>query len=761
MPDPQWENLKEMFYAAIALPLNEREAYLDKVCDGDPALRSVVGALLKSHEETGNFVDIPAYQAAAEMLTNRVELNPGQMITHYRILSLLGEGGMGKVYLAEDTKLHRRVAIKLLPAISIGNDQANKRLLREAQVAAKLDHPNICTVHEVGEEDSHSFIVMTYVEGETLDVRMKRKPLELSEALAIAAQVADALADAHAQGVIHRDIKPSNIIVTRRGQAKVMDFGLAKWSEMSTAMGGPKSDPEASTQVLLTTPGTIIGTIPYMSPEQVHGQRLDMRTDIFSFGVVLYEMLTGQQPFASESPAGTISAILTREPASVCEYLKPCPTELPRIVAQCLSKDRGDRYQSMRDVVTEVETVRRTWASGDAALLSITDRRTESIRVAPTIKSTMRVRWLRRGLALTAVVVLAAIASVYALFFRTRQSSNATSVNSAAYDYYVRGKLSANSQTRESNEDAIKLLEQAVNADPNFAPAYTELARAYCIRANFFAPDAEKKKLKHDAEVAVEKALALNPDLPEGHYARGFVLWTPANRFPHEQAIHAYKRAIALNPNLAEAHHQIGLIYFHIGLLDKGEEEIKKALAINPSDTLARFRLGSISVNRGKYEEALAVLKTVPREADPAIVDRTTAVALFQLGRIQEASDLIEDYLRTYSTDEGGNVTSVKAMILAKAAKEHEAEETIQRAIAIGRGFVHFHHTTYNIASAYALMNKREQALEWLQFTADDGFPCYPLFQNDVNLDNLRNDQRFVTFMEKLRQQWEHYNTIL
>src|SRR5687768_11215310 len=340
-------------------------------------------------------------------------------------------------------------------------------------------------------------------------------------------------------------------------------------------------------------------------------------------------------------------------------------------------------------------------------------------------------------------------------------TSSVTSVTSAAYDYYLRGKLNANSHTHESNENAIKLLEQAVNADPNFAPAYAELARAYCIKANFFAPDAEKKKLKHDAEVAVEKALALNPDLPEGHFGRGFILWTHANRFPHEQAILAYKRAIELNPNLGEAHHQLGLIYFHIGLLDKGEEEIKTALSINPTDTLARFRLGAININRGKYEEALAVLKTVPREADPAIVARTTAVALFQLGRIPEASEVVEDYLTQYASDEGGNVTSVKAMILAKSGKKLEAEETIQRAIDVGRGFMHFHHTTYNIASAYALLNKPDEALKWLQFTADDGLPCYPLFENDVNLNNLRNDARFVTFMAKLKPQWERYKSTL
>jgi tetratricopeptide (TPR) repeat protein len=245
------------------------------------------------------------------------------------------------------------------------------------------------------------------------------------------------------------------------------------------------------------------------------------------------------------------------------------------------------------------------------------------------------------------------------------------------------------------------------------------------------------------------------------HFVRGYLLWSPANRFPHEQAIQAFKRAIALDPNLDEAHHQLGVVYTHIGLLDKAWDEVEKALAINPTNTMARFRLGVVNLYRARYEDALSVFKTVPREANPALVDRTVATALFQLGRTQEASEVVEDYLKTYPTDEGGNVTSVKAMLLAKAGKAREAEETIQRAIEIGKSFTHFHHTTYNIASAYALLNKPDQALKWLQYTVDDGFPCYPLFENDANLNSLRKDERFIAFMAKLKQQWERYQATL
>jgi len=282
------------------------------------------------------------------------ELAAGQEVGHYKIISALGKGGMGEVYLAEDTKLHRRVAIKLLSGASTSDDAANERLLREAQAAAKLDHPNICAVYEVSEEQGRAFIVMTYVEGETLDVRMKRKQLELSESLTIAVQIADAIGEAHAHGIIHRDIKPANVIITPRGQAKVMDFGLAK---LQPAIGteGSNVAAEAPTAAFLTQPGTVIGTVPYMSPEQVHGQRLDPRTDVFSFGVMFYEMLTGQKLFATESPAGTISAILTKEPPPLTQY----PAELQRVVRKCLEKDREGRYQTMGAVAIELEDVRR------------------------------------------------------------------------------------------------------------------------------------------------------------------------------------------------------------------------------------------------------------------------------------------------------------------------------------------------------------------------------------------------------------------
>jgi tetratricopeptide (TPR) repeat protein len=667
----------------------------------------------------------------------------------------LGRGGMGEVYLAEDKRLDRKVAIKFLPAEVASDERARQRLLREAKTAATLDHPNICAIYEVGQEGAYSFIVLQYIEGETLAARLRLGLPDVREALAIAAQVAEALAEAHSHSIIHRDIKPENIMLTTRKQVKVLDFGLAK------VLRDPEIlEAEAQTGSMLSIAGMVMGTLPYMSPEQVRGEELDGRSDIFSFGTVLYELLSGRRPFDARSNAEVISAILTREPAPISRLGRVDSGE-ERLLRKCLEKDAELRYHTMEDLMSDLEQIRREYESGQLQpTAEVVSARSKAIAVP---KKKIALRGWRLELALAALVLTGAV-SVYMLSLRKQNPARAPGVltgNAAAYDAYMRGRVNVSSENPDNNEAAIKLFEQAVAADPNFAAAFAELARAYSIKARFFAPVPEKKKLNEEAEVDVEKALALDPNLAEGYFARGLILWTPYKRFPHEQAVQSYKRALELNPELDEAHHQLGFVYLHIGLLDKGWQELQRALAINPSNSLARYRLGVIDMCRGKYEEALQIFSTTPLEKSPSLLASYTSAALFRLGRTQEASAIIEQYLKNYPRDEGGIVTSVKAMILAKAGNQREAEVTIQRAINLGRGYAHFHHTSYNIASAYALMRQPEPAMKWLQVTADEGFPCYPLFEGDANLDNLRKDASFVSFMSGVKQRWEHYDATL
>ena len=275
-------------------------------------------------------------------------LTAGARLGRYLIESPLGAGGMGDVYLAEDTGLHRRVALKLLSGALAADDTARKRLVREAQAAAALDHPNICTIYEVGEAGGHSFIAMQYIDGETLGERLKRGPFDLPSAIALARQVAEALAEAHRVGIVHRDVKPQNIMLTRSSQAKVLDFGIAK------AFGPDGTD--LNTASALTGPGLVPGTTAYMSPEQARCEQVDQRSDIFSFGIVLFEMVARAHPFAHRSPAETASAILTKDPA-VSDIA--APAELRRILRKSLEKDRERRYQTMRDLVMDLENLAR------------------------------------------------------------------------------------------------------------------------------------------------------------------------------------------------------------------------------------------------------------------------------------------------------------------------------------------------------------------------------------------------------------------
>ncbi|HUR96862.1 MAG TPA: serine/threonine-protein kinase, partial [Pyrinomonadaceae bacterium] len=338
-----------------------------------------------------------------------------QTISHYRLLRKLGAGGMGEVYLAEDAMLHRRVAFKLLPQATIADQHAKKRLLREAQAAATLDHPNICTVYEVGEAEGHSFIAMQYVEGATLADEIKKDPPEWRNALDVAVQIADALAEAHAHNVIHRDIKPGNIMLTPRGQVKVLDFGLAKF------LHAPQNlNTEADTEELLSRADTIVGTPPYMSPEQLRGEVVDTRTDIFSFGIVVYEMLTGRQPFSRPSRAETAAALLTEEPATLSTYAPETPVEFQRIVRKCLEKDKALRYQTMQDVATDLRQLQREHEVSAPS-------NTPSI-VSPTAVTSGRspARWI------TAAVVLLLLSAVGVGLYRWLIANPSTAVTSLA-----------------------------------------------------------------------------------------------------------------------------------------------------------------------------------------------------------------------------------------------------------------------------------------------------------------------------------------
>ena len=303
----------------------------------------------------GSFIDSPAYEAAAELLVDEnSELKAGQTIGHYEILSILGKGGMGEVYLARDTKLRRNVALKFLPDLFTKDQERLRRFEREARAASALNHPNIITIYEIGEADGHRFMATEFVDGETLRQPIAAGPLKLSEALNIAEQIASALAEAHAAGIIHRDIKPENIVLRRDGIVKVLDFGLAKLMEEKQA--GPE---DATRAMVRTSAGVVMGTVTYMSPEQARGLPVDARTDIWSLGVVLYEMVAGHVPFAGETTSDVISLILQKEPPALTTVSAGIPERLDDIVSKTLTKDREARYQTIKDLALDLKRLKQ------------------------------------------------------------------------------------------------------------------------------------------------------------------------------------------------------------------------------------------------------------------------------------------------------------------------------------------------------------------------------------------------------------------
>lgn len=362
----RWQLIEDLFHAALAHPPAQRAAWLAEACPPESYpkdaadLQSEVLSLLAAHEQVvESALDFPAQlvqQATQQLVTaTPATLQSGQRLSHYQIISWLGRGGMGDVYLAEDTRLGRRVALKLLPTAFSQDAERVRRFEREARAASALNHPNIITIHEINTEGDTHFIATEYIEGETLRAHLANQSASCKTALEIAIQIASALEAAHTAGIIHRDIKPENVMIRPDGLVKILDFGIAKLAEMRTAAGGTRPD-EAETSTL---PGVIVGTASYMAPEQAQGKKVDARNDIFSFGIVFYEMLTGRRPFAGETTLESISSILKDEPPPMRRMLPAVPGEIERIVNKTLRKDREERYQTAKDLLSDLKEAKR------------------------------------------------------------------------------------------------------------------------------------------------------------------------------------------------------------------------------------------------------------------------------------------------------------------------------------------------------------------------------------------------------------------
>jgi len=444
MNPERWQQIDQLFHSALEREPRARVAFLARACTGDEDLRREVESLIGFHDESDSFIEAPAADLAAGLLAGReATLAAGQAVGPYKIVSLLGEGGMGEVYLAHDVRLGRQVALKRLPAQFTLDANRVHRFEQEARAASALNHPNIVTIHEIGNSNSLHFITTEFINGETLRQHMGSKRLNLDEVLDIATQVASALAAAHAAGIVHRDIKPENVMLRRDGIVKVLDFGLAKLASMELAV----DTHTATRSTVNTNPGMVMGTVQYMSPEQARGKDVDARTDIWSLGVVLYEMVTSRVPFKGETPSHVIVSLMESEPLPLRAYSQ-VPAELERIVSKALRKTRNERYQTANDLAHDLKSLKQELEI-DARLKQPFERMrlgaaedfesnapTVSIRAHPTSGAKYLVSKITRHqrvlIPVLALAVIAAMTAGYIVYSRRATGITPTPIRSVA-----------------------------------------------------------------------------------------------------------------------------------------------------------------------------------------------------------------------------------------------------------------------------------------------------------------------------------------
>jgi serine/threonine protein kinase len=383
MTDDNWQKVREVFDSALRYRPEERRNFVHQACGEDKLLLAEVESLLSSLDSAENFLETPAVAKVVSIIVAEPkQLEAGKCFGHYEIIKQLGAGGMGEVYLARDKKLDRQVAVKILNEKFNRDESSLQRFISEAKAASALNHPNILVIHEIGESEDTHYIISEFIQGKTLREMFKEKSLNLSEILDIFIQIANALAAAHAARIVHRDIKPENIMIRPDGYVKILDFGLAKLVEQKNiTFLGLEDSTIGSNQ---TAEGVIFGTVNYMSPEQAKGERVDERTDIFSFGVVIYEMLAGRTPFAGDSVLKTFANFINAEPSPLSRFAATLPDDLQQIVSKMLRENADERYQTMKDVLTDLKDLKESLRSekqSEKSLRPENDNKTETIKV--------------------------------------------------------------------------------------------------------------------------------------------------------------------------------------------------------------------------------------------------------------------------------------------------------------------------------------------------------------------------------------------
>jgi TolB-like protein/Tfp pilus assembly protein PilF len=769
-------------------------------------------------------------------------LSAGTRLGPYEIVAPLGVGGMGEVYRARDRRLDRDVAIKVLPERLASDSHALARFEREAKAVAALSHPNILAIHDFGTHEGVSYAVTELLEGRTLREHLESGTVAPRKAVEYALQIAQGLAAAHEKGIVHRDLKPENVFITRGGHVKILDFGLAKAVDSATL----ETATRAPTMAGATEPGVILGTVGYMSPEQVRGGPVDHRSDVFSFGTVLYEVLTGRRAFRADSAVETMNAILTEEPLDLTGAEGAgAPAGLARIVRRCLEKEPAHRFQNARDLGFAIEAVSGLTAAEAAAppasaetaggkrsiavLLfkdlardpenahlglgladaTITELATvKSLLVRPTaailryqessvdpqqagrelgVDAVVDGSFQRAGSRLRVTVQLVRTSDGRSLWGSkidtslddifemqdqvSRKIAEALEVEltpseerrlakgarpaGRASELYLKGRSHLFKESLADANLAIEAFEEARDADPGFALAWAGLAAAYARMELAFEPEGDWLER---AEAMCEKALSLDPSLPEGRYLRGAFLWSPRYGFDHAGAIRELLAAIAGRPSLSEAHDRLAVVLDHVSLFDEGMLHSRKALAIDPKDGLAETHLGLVFLHQGLYEEALSRTESAARRGGGAWLYHQLAHCQIRLGRLGAAAETVEKTARQFPNEV--LFFPVRAVIAASERDAARARQQVQLTVQNKKAFIHYHHAQYDIACVHGLLGERDQALQWLTDAAQNGFPCHRFFETDPLLEPVRGEPRFRALMDELRAECDGYGAL-
>jgi eukaryotic-like serine/threonine-protein kinase len=597
----------------------------------------------------------------------------GRSLRQYVITAQLGQGGMGQVWKARDTSLEREVALKVLPPEYIDDPERKDRFVREAKSASALNHPNIVTIYEINSDQGIDFIAMEYVAGETLSKLIHRGALTVDAAIRLAVQVAQGVGRAHRAGIVHRDLKPGNIMVTGEGLVKVLDFGLAKWWAPARAPLASDVTRLASTQI-----GTTVGTVGYMSPEQAIGDAVDARSDVFSFGVVLYQMLTGDLPFAAETQVEVLRKLHLEEPPPLASLRPEVPAVVEAIVARALAKKPSDRYGSCMEVAAALRAVAGGTVSYDSMMA--TGIQTDATSRKATLPEPSRRTRRLTSRAAMAVLVLALVGGASFALWRLndggwRTDSTPSDAVSDPAELSRQAAALLARYDKEGNVDrAIGNLERALSADPQYATAHAYLSEAY-IRKRATNPDPQFLNL---AREAARRAAELGPDLAAAHLASGRVALESGAR---DEAAGAYRRAADLDPANGMPHVGLGMILAAERRDVEAEQELKKGVELGGDDFRPRIELGQFYFTRARYADAVTVWEAVRRlTPDNVNVLRNLAAAYYFLGRHDEAASSLQ---RALEVRPSGSIYTNLGTIRFFQGRYNEAVAAFEKAVEL------------------------------------------------------------------------------